>query len=394
MSVLKRSKANAYAANAAGLFFTEVRELDNARDAFTAAGTAKSNSRAARVNLAHTEVIKGRHMTKNAFDNIGRINKSMMVAAKTQFEKAERLYDTVLKTSTPHSNPEAYHEYMEFTHYLGCARYEARDFQKAKKTFQKVLRFEPGSWATWYNLSLTLYECARYRIMNHAKILNEMLTAKKEFLQAQKAMKLAVALGRSEKGKDPVVGTRPDQNTYGLWYHYVKQEMKRHEVNIVNARTNEEDRKKKEEEREVQLKEMERLEEEKQEKIRRKEQEKIDGMQRAAEAAARKLAEIEVLNEQEREQKESKKKKNEDTYDTDDDHHNRDDENKRRGGTKRDPEDKAEKNREKPAKRKRKRKLLSDDDMSSDDDTAAKNTAGDAKMENGEKSPKKAKVEE
>jgi len=320
MSVLKRSKGNAYAANAAGLFFTEVKELDSARDAFTAAGTAKSSSRAARVNLAHTEVIKGRNMTKNAFDNIGRINKNMMTAAKTQFEKAERLYDTVLKTSSPHSSPEAYQEYMEFTHYLGCARYEARDFQKAKKTFQKVLRFEPGSWATWYNLSLTLYECARYRIQAHIKSLEEMLTAKKEFMQAQKCMKLAVALGRSEKGKDPVVGTRPDQNSYGLWYHYVKQEMKKHEVNIVNARTNEEDRKKKEEEREVQLREMERISEEKKMKARMIEQEKINSMQRAAEAAAKKLAEIEVLNEQERQRKENKKKRNDDSYDTDDDH--------------------------------------------------------------------------
>ena len=98
LNVLKRNRHNAFASNAAGLFFTEIKEMKNARDAFTAAGTAaKDKSLAARINLAHIEVNKGKELLNNCLDNTGRVNMAIIAGAKSQFEKAARLYDGVLK---------------------------------------------------------------------------------------------------------------------------------------------------------------------------------------------------------------------------------------------------------------------------------------------------------
>lgn len=307
-SLLKRSKHNSYAANAAGLFFTEMKEIDNARDAYTAAGTQKANSTAARLNLAHTEVVKGRKMSQNLYNHIGQVNKAKVAGAKTQFEKAEQLYKKYVESGESHTSAEAFHNFVEATHYLGCSQYEARDFQAARKNFSKVLRHEACSWATWYNLGITLFECAQDRIRNHKKILQEMLDAKQEFQLAQRSLKMADQLGRQARGRDPVTNTRPDRDLYGLWYQFIKQEVKRHHVNIVNARTETEDRIKKEEEREAHMAKVMRERAQALRAKEDKEREEREAVQRAAQEAAEKLRMIEKRNAEEQAAKERREK--------------------------------------------------------------------------------------
>ena len=317
LNVLKRNKHNAFASNAAGLFFTEVKELKNARDAFTAAGTAaKEKSQAARINLGHIEVIKGRELLNNSLDNTGRVNMAIIAGAKSQFEKAERLYDGAMRTSEPHASNEAFQEHIEVTHYLGCAQYYARDFQKARRTFQKVVRHEPGSWHAWYNMSLSLYECSAYRVQEYPKSLDHMLEAKKELTMAQRTMKMSSVMSMG-KSKDPLVGTRPDHRAVGEWYQFIKQELKRHEVNIVNARNHEEDRKKKEVDRIAKMEAFEKEQEEKTLRERRAKEEAHEQMQRAAAQAAARLVEYERQEEIEREKK--RRKEEGDIIDTDED---------------------------------------------------------------------------
>ncbi len=399
-SLMKHNKHNSYAANVAGLFFTEMKEVDNARDAFTAAGTQKSESIAALTNLAHTEVVKGRAMSRNMYDNIGRINKSVLAGAKTQFEKAERLYKTVLETGASHTSAEAFQESLETSHYLGCAQYEARDFQAARLSFSRVLRHEPASWATWYNLGITLFECAQYRIYHHVKILKEMQEAKKEFQSAMRALKQADFLGRAARGRDPVVHTRPDRELYGLWYQFIKQELKRHGVNIVNAKTEDEDRKKRELEREAHMAEVLRKREEEKRAKEAAERKELESLQEAARKAAEKLAMIEKRN---AEEKAAKEKREKEDYITDDEGEEPQQEKKQRK-RKRKPQvdDDSDEENAKPkragAKARRKRVVQkvadeSSDEYASDIDKLDFSAPPHGKKEYDEKEPKKPRLD-
>lgn len=299
--VLKRSKHNAFAANAGGVYLAESGEIDMAREAFTSAGSSKIAARAARINLAHTQVNKGQKMLKNSLDFMGQYNKKVLSAAKSQFEQADKLYGDAMKLSKPNTSKEDFDQYLEVIHYRGCAQYEARDFKHAKKTFQKVLRRSPTSGASWYNLALSLYECAVARIRASPKNYKEMLTAEQEFESAKRALAMVQKL--EKRYSDPVTRTRLDYKNVEQWYLFLRQEMKKHKVAVVNARNDDEDRQRKSKDREVKIKEAMDKEREKENRKAEEVRKRQMQMEAAAKAAAEKLIRAEEMERQERERK-------------------------------------------------------------------------------------------
>lgn len=290
--VLKHSKHNAFAANAAGVYFAESGNIEQAKEAFTSAGSNKVAARAARINLAHTQLSKGHKMTKNSLDFMGHYDKKVLSAAKAQFEQADKLYGDAMKLSKPHASKEAMLQYMELTHYRGCAQYEARDFKNAKRTFQKVLRQAPHSIVTWYNLALALFECAVARIRASPKNLNEMVTAKMEFESARRALMIA---RNNYRRDDPVTRTKLDRNLIDQWYMFVRQEMKKHEVVVVNARIGAEDREHKRREREAKIAAVKARQLERQRKLEEEAAERQRRIVEAAKEAAEKLERVDDL---------------------------------------------------------------------------------------------------
>ncbi len=315
MNVLKKSKHNAFAANAAGVYLAESGMIDEARDAFTAAGSCKMAAHAARVNLAHTQIYNGRKLAKSAFDHIGRPILRVLASAKSHFEQAEKLYRDALKLSEGMTDERGYSSRIELMHYLACAQFESREYDAAVQTFQQVLMFTPGSNIGWHNLGLALYESACSRIKS-TKDLKEVLKAKTEMETSRRCFHRALTLER--KHMDPVAHTKFDSNLAQHWYLFVRQESKRHDVTIVNARNEAEDREHRLREKNRKIAEAMRKEEERKQKLAEEEAKKRRALEEAARAAAEKLVRAEEAEREERMHREQRASKRGDAYDSDD----------------------------------------------------------------------------
>lgn len=299
LHVLRRSKHNAFAANAAGVYFAENKAFDEARDAFTAAGASPLAARTARVNLAHTLVHQGRHIRKSAADATGRLNPRTLANAKALFEQAEKLYRDALRANDVELGAQAMPAYVELQHYKGCTQLEAEDPRSAVQSFQKVLHFAPMSNATWYNLGLALYDTALTRIRGGKSSLREILRAKAELEASRNAFQRSLNLER--KQIDPVTHSKYDPKLAEHWYRYIRQETKRHEVTVVNAKNDAEDREQRRREKQAKLDEAMRKEREKAQQAMEAESRRQKELELAAKAAAEKLVKAEEAERRERE---------------------------------------------------------------------------------------------
>ena len=298
--ILKRSKHNAFAANAAGVYFAENNMIDEARDAFTAAGASQLAAKTARVNLAHTQMCQGRRLLRSATGGTGRFNPGAHANAKALFEQAEKLYRDALRAGDPRAGSHGWATHIELLHYIGCAQFEAEEYRSAAETMQRVLHFVPQSNATWSNLGLALYESAVSRIRGAKSSLPEILKAKSELEASQKSFSRALGTPRIRQ-VDSVTQTQFEPRYADQWYRFVRQETKRHEVAVVNARNDAEDREQRRKDKMMKL--LEAMEKKREKEAERQELQlkRQRELEEAARAAAEKLREAEETDRLEKE---------------------------------------------------------------------------------------------
>eukprot|EP00178_Gracilaria_changii_P014314 TRINITY_DN40420_c0_g1_i1.p1 TRINITY_DN40420_c0_g1~~TRINITY_DN40420_c0_g1_i1.p1 ORF type:complete len:1088 (-),score=214.48 TRINITY_DN40420_c0_g1_i1:8442-11705(-) len=276
ITLLKRNPRNAAAANGAGVYFAESNALNDARDAFQAAASGPSSEKTARVNLAHTHVLLGMREIRESIRQNGRPSARALTNARTVYEHANKLYSDALDSTDQSESPEALRHHSELLLYSAWALFEARQFRASADKLQKLVKLRPTSAVAWFNLGYALLEAATERATVSASRLGELELAKTEFEECRTA--LQNALNYSGEHREPLSQTRVSRSSTANLERYVRQQAKKHDVNVRNARIRAEDREREFQAKAALVRDMKRKEEERQraeEELKRKKEEEL-----------------------------------------------------------------------------------------------------------------------
>lgn len=72
-------------------------------------------------------------------------------------------------------------------------------------------------------------------MLDHGKEQQRMIAAKKEFLNAEAALKKAFDQAKLDKETEPVVRARTEPRKVDQWYRHILEELKPYELDIANA---------------------------------------------------------------------------------------------------------------------------------------------------------------
>jgi RNA polymerase-associated protein CTR9 len=246
--ILKHSKRNAFAANGIGVLFAEKNMMSDARDAFAAAGCCPEAAKSTRVNLAHSTIALAKATVRAQNENAApgvRYTTATVANARGLCEQAEKLYcdaaEEILHSEGGHDK-HTFDERLELDLYRANARYEVGAYREAADLIERILHFAPDSAPCWFNLGQVLRECAGARVTTSNQNLEQMLIAKVELEGARAAFLKAAQLDRGVS--DRVTRTRIDRKFLDHHLKFVQQVIRSHEVSLVNARNEAEDREK------------------------------------------------------------------------------------------------------------------------------------------------------
>jgi RNA polymerase-associated protein CTR9 len=260
--VLKHSKRNAYAANGIGVLFAEKNMMSDARDAFAAAGCCLDATKATRVNLAHSTIALAKAAVRAQNENAGpgmRYTTANVANARGLCEQAEKLYsdaaDEISRADGGHEQT-IFNERVELDLYRANAKYEIGAYRAAADLLEKILHCAPDSAPCWFNLGQILRECAGDRVLSSNQNLEQMLIAKVELEGARAAFLKAAHLDRGVP--DRVTRTRIDRKFLEHHTKFIQQVIRTHEVSLVNARNEAEDKEKVRLEKQAQIEKLQR----------------------------------------------------------------------------------------------------------------------------------------
>lgn len=313
--ILKHSKRNAFAVNGIGVYYAESGMLAEARDAFSAAGSGAEVAKSSRVNLAHTTIALAkasvRSQNERATPGI-RFTTASVDSARGLCEQAGKLYadsyDEIRNNAS--TDPGATRERLELLLYMANAKHEVGSYREAANLVEKVLRISPESAPCWLNLGQLLRECASQRVLRCNKNVQEMLIAKSELEGARAAFIKAAHLDCGTL--DPVTRTRIDRKFLEHHTKFIQQALRTHEVSLVNARNEAEDKEKIRLEKLAEIREVERKKEEERKKQEEKRLARQRELEKAAAAAAAKLEEVNEVARLEAERKRAAETKEDD----------------------------------------------------------------------------------
>eukprot|EP00737_Agarophyton_chilense_P002767 gb/GEZJ01003183.1/.p1 GENE.gb/GEZJ01003183.1/~~gb/GEZJ01003183.1/.p1 ORF type:complete len:1085 (-),score=237.23 gb/GEZJ01003183.1/:1468-4722(-) len=276
-TMLKRNPRNASAANGAGVYFAESKMLNDARDAFQAAASGPNPEKVARVNLAHTHVLLGNREIRESMRQNGRPSARALTNARALYEQANKLYSDALEKTNESESPEALQSHCELLLYSAWALFEARQFRASANKLQKLVKLRPSSAVAWFNLGYALLEAATERATVSVSRLGELELAKSEFEESRTALQNAMKY--SGPHHEALSQTRVSRSSTQNLERYVRQQAKKHDVNVRNARIRAEDREREFQAKAALVKDMKRKEEEKkraeEEQKRKKEEELV-----------------------------------------------------------------------------------------------------------------------
>jgi tetratricopeptide (TPR) repeat protein len=289
--ILKHNKRNAFAANGVGVFFAENGMMSEAREAFSAAGTGAEIAKSARVNLAHSTIAlaKAAVRAKNEKGAPGvRYTTANVPTARGLCEQAEKLYSDAHDMSAREEAQDKgmIQERLELLLYRANAKFEVGAYRSAADLLEKIVHLAPDSAPCWFNLGQVLRECAGERVLVNNKNLDEMLKAKSELEACRTSFMKALYLDTKSRSVDPVTRTRIDRKFLDSHLKFIQQVIRSHEVSLVNARNEAEDREKVRVEKIAKIEAHHRMkEEERNREIQRKEERQRE-LEKAAAAAA------------------------------------------------------------------------------------------------------------
>lgn len=318
--ILKRNKRNVYAANGIGVFFAENNMMAEARDAFSAAGRGQEIARSSRVNLAHSTIAlaKSAVRARNESATLGiRYTTAQVPTARGLCEQAEKLYSDAYDMSRgdEEQGKSTLLERLELLLYRANAKYEIGSYRCAAVLLQKILHFCPDSCTTWFNLGQMLRECAGERVLHDNKICKEMEKAKSELEACRAAFAKAAHLDRGSV--DRITRTRLDRKFLDHHTRFIQQALRTHEVQLLNARTEAEDRERlREKQREHIEAQRELKNREEVQKLEREKARQLE-LEQAAAAAAAKLRMTEEQARRDLEEKELERNRKKDFEDDD-----------------------------------------------------------------------------
>lgn len=310
INILKRSKHNSFAANGVGVFFAESNMIPEAREAFAAAGAGPLIANTARVNLAHTQILQGRKSLRSAAEASSRPDPKVISNGRALFDQAEKLYSDALKNTSLDGGRKQLTAYTELLQYIAWAQFEVGEYRSSADTLTKLLHFAPQSCASYFNLGQALLDSACARVVRAKSRYDEMLAAKTEFEGSRFAFVKCRKLFRGQI--DPLTRTRVDHKLVDKFIYYVGQEGKKHNVNVINAKDQEEDRKAKREENLKKVAELERREKQKVLLEEQKKKAQQEAIEKAAREAAEKLQRAEEFDRAERAAKQAQEEEEDD----------------------------------------------------------------------------------
>ncbi|KAI0562032.1 RNA polymerase-associated protein Ctr9 [Gracilaria domingensis] len=276
ITLLKRNPRNASAANGAGVYFAESNTLGDARDAFQAAVSGPNPEKMARVNLAHTHVMLGNREIRESIRQNGRPSARALTNARSLYEQANKLYSDALESTSKSESPEALQSHSELLLYSAWALFEARQFRASAEKLQKLVKLRPSSAAAWFNLGFALLEAATERATISASRLGELELAKTEFEESRSALQNAMRYATPHR--EQLSQTRVSRSNTQNLERYVRQQAKKHDVNVRNARIRAEDREREFQAKAALVEDMKRKEEERkraEEDLKRKKEEEL-----------------------------------------------------------------------------------------------------------------------
>lgn len=359
---LRRNKRNAYAANGIGVFFAENMMMSEARDAFSAAGAGGDIARSARVNLAHSTVALAKAAVRAQNDKAtpGQyFTTSKVASARGLCQQADQLYaDALGLTASQDAQSKAViRERLELLLYRANAKHEIGLYRDSASILQQILHVAPESAPVWFNLGQVLRECATEHALNKSSF-PAMVLAKAELEASRAAFGKAAALDRGVL--DPITRTRVERKFLDIHYKFIVQTIKEHEVNLINARNEAEDKEK------ARIEQIAKVEEAKRRRVemaRKKEEEEKNkrlALEAAAAAAAEKLRISEEEHQKRMQMAKEKQEEDDALYESGEER-----DNASKPKRKRKKKDKVAS--EKPAKRRKGRKGEPADDISSDE---------------------------
>lgn len=371
LSILKRNKRNASAANGVGVFFAESGMYGEAHDAFIAAGAGQGAAKISKVNLANTQLQLGHRVISDSARVTGRPSHKAKSQARALFEQADKLHRDALGQTPLSADKESLHAHCELLLYIAWGKFENFEFAEAAELLTKLLHLTPTSAVVWFNLGQALLEAAIYRLAKGSTLLREIQLAKDEYEGSRNALLKCLKLLKNEI--DPLTRTKLDPKLVQHMERFVRQQAKSHEVKLRNALLEAEDREKK------RLASMKEVEERKRKLL--EEQQKVDEARRKKEEELRLAFEESLRKKEEYEQRERLNKEQEEEVE----YEEGGEENKEASGKK--PRSKRKKRdgagtEEKPAKKARKqRKLVKKKEQESDGSGSEYSDVNDAIMD-------------
>ncbi|PXF47248.1 RNA polymerase-associated protein CTR9-like [Gracilariopsis chorda] len=279
VSLLKRNIRNASAANGAGVYFAENKMFNEARDAFQVAASSLSPEQAARVNLAHTHVMLGNHEIRESIRQNGRPSARAVTNARTLYEQANKLYCDALENISDSNSPRELRNRCELLLYSSWALFEARQFRASADKLQQLADLQPSSAVVRFNLGYALLEAAAERATVYSTRLGELERAKTEFEQSRAALQKAVMFASPHR--EPLTQTRLSVSSTQTLERYVRQQAKKHDVNVRNARIRAEDREREFKEKAALVEQMKKKEEERKREEEAKQRQKQEELVKA-----------------------------------------------------------------------------------------------------------------
>jgi tetratricopeptide (TPR) repeat protein len=299
--ILKHNKRNAFAANGVGVYFAENGMMAEAREAFSAAGSGAEVAKSARVNLAHSTIAlaKAAVRAKNDKGAPGvRYTTANVPTARGLCEQAEKLYSDAHDMSAREIGQDkgTVYERLELLLYRANAKFEVGAYRSAADLLEKIVHLAPDSAPCWFNLGQVLRECAGERVLHNNKNLDEMLKAKSELEACRTSFMKALQLDiKCKSSTDPVTRTRIDRKFLDNHLKFIQQVIRSHEVSLVNARNEAEDREKLRLEKIAKILAHQRMKEEEKNKVIQRKEERQRELERAAAAAVELLASKEQM---------------------------------------------------------------------------------------------------
>lgn len=312
VSLLKRNERNMAAANGVGVYFAEWKLYTEAREAFSNVGSGPKPDHDSRINLAHTNVLRGQRELRDSAKYTGRPSRRAINNASGSFEQAIKLYSEALEVSSlTGNNMKSFTSYCELLLYLGWAQFEARKFEQCIVTLKKLVHLMPTNGVAWFNLGHALFESATERVRTGTTRLKDLEIATREYEGSKMALNRSGHLLRGRE--DEFARATVSRADVANFERYVRQRAKKHDVNVLNAKTKAEDEAEQQRQRLADLKRDQEKEKQQREELEKERIKKEQQLREAFEASIRKKKQYEEQNLLIQEQRRKKQNEDEDS---------------------------------------------------------------------------------